>query len=246
MFNIIFANKAILVSIIIAIAVIVICCLGYIKAPPDVAYIVSGLRKKPKILIGRAGIRVPFLERVDKAWRDDDARKAEIALVSASNSEKSGHDAATLRNLLTTARDAWAGEDTSERWWRNDIDRYLEEVDELVEFCVRYNQPANVYAIYDGVGMVVGIGTRLIFLYQPSVLISHSEPVKDYTDVSVGELRALAGKKGGGVSATLPASPLDTVSVSQAQNELSDKKAALEALRASIREVEDGTKAVHV
>ena len=66
MFNIIFANKAILVSIIIAIAVIVICCLGYIKAPPDVAYIVSGLRKKPKILIGRAGIRVPFLERVDK------------------------------------------------------------------------------------------------------------------------------------------------------------------------------------
>lgn len=179
----------------------------------------------------------------DKAWRDDDARKAEIALVSASNSEKSGHDAATLRNLLTTARDAWAGEDTSERWWRNDIDRYLEEVDELVEFCVRYNQPANVYAIYDGVGMVVGIGTRLIFLYQPSVLISHYEPVKDYTDVSVGELRALAGKKGGGVSATLPASPLDTVSVSQAQNELSDKKAALEALRASIREVEDGTNA---
>ena len=66
MFNTIFTNKAILVPIIIAIAVIVICCLGYIKAPPDVAYIVSGLRKKPKILIGRAGIRVPFLERVDK------------------------------------------------------------------------------------------------------------------------------------------------------------------------------------
>lgn len=39
---------------------------GYIKAPPDVAYIISGLRKKPKILIGRAGLRVPFLERVDK------------------------------------------------------------------------------------------------------------------------------------------------------------------------------------
>lgn len=30
------------------------------------AYIISGLRKKPKILIGRAGVRVPFLERVDK------------------------------------------------------------------------------------------------------------------------------------------------------------------------------------
>ena len=38
---------------------------GYVKAPPDVAYIISGLMKKPKILIGRAGIKVPFLERKD-------------------------------------------------------------------------------------------------------------------------------------------------------------------------------------
>jgi len=38
---------------------------GYVKAPPDVAFIISGLMKKPKILIGRAGIKVPFLERKD-------------------------------------------------------------------------------------------------------------------------------------------------------------------------------------
>ena len=38
---------------------------GYVKAPPDVAYIISGLKKNPKILIGRAGIKVPFLERKD-------------------------------------------------------------------------------------------------------------------------------------------------------------------------------------
>ncbi len=38
---------------------------GYLKAPPDVAYIISGLGKK-RILIGRAGWRVPFFERVDK------------------------------------------------------------------------------------------------------------------------------------------------------------------------------------
>ena len=40
--------------------------LGYVKAPPDVAYIISGIRKRPRVLIGRAGIRIPFLERVDK------------------------------------------------------------------------------------------------------------------------------------------------------------------------------------
>lgn len=39
---------------------------GYVKAPPDTAYIISGLRKKPKVLIGKAGIKFPFLERLDK------------------------------------------------------------------------------------------------------------------------------------------------------------------------------------
>ena len=39
---------------------------AYLKAPPDTAYIISGLGKKKRILIGRAGIRVPFFERVDK------------------------------------------------------------------------------------------------------------------------------------------------------------------------------------
>ena len=38
---------------------------GYLKAPPDTAYIVSGLGKK-KILIGKAGWRMPFFTRLDK------------------------------------------------------------------------------------------------------------------------------------------------------------------------------------
>ena len=47
------------------IVVIVLLIMGYLKAPPDTAYIISGLGKK-RILIGRAGWRVPFFERVDK------------------------------------------------------------------------------------------------------------------------------------------------------------------------------------
>ena len=38
---------------------------GYLKAPPDTAFIISVLGKK-RILIGKAGWRIPFLERVDK------------------------------------------------------------------------------------------------------------------------------------------------------------------------------------
>ncbi len=46
-------------------AVVILLILGYLKAPPDTAYIISGLRKR-RILIGKAGWRVPFFERVDK------------------------------------------------------------------------------------------------------------------------------------------------------------------------------------
>ena len=38
---------------------------GYVKASPDTAYIISGFRKQPKVLIGKAGIKIPFLEKKD-------------------------------------------------------------------------------------------------------------------------------------------------------------------------------------
>ena len=49
----------------VVLLLILIVCMGYVKAPPDIAYIISGLRKNQKILIGRAGVRIPFLERKD-------------------------------------------------------------------------------------------------------------------------------------------------------------------------------------
>jgi len=47
------------------ILIVVLFIVGYLKAPPDTAYIISGLGKK-RILIGKAGWRIPFFERVDK------------------------------------------------------------------------------------------------------------------------------------------------------------------------------------
>ena len=55
-----------IIPAIIVIAVLAILASGYLKAPPDVAYVISGLRKKPRILVGQAGIKIPFFERVDK------------------------------------------------------------------------------------------------------------------------------------------------------------------------------------
>ena len=50
------------VAVVLIVALVLI---GYVKAPPDTAYMISGFRK-PRILIGKAGIRIPFLERLDK------------------------------------------------------------------------------------------------------------------------------------------------------------------------------------
>ena len=49
---------------IIVIAVLLIIACGYVKAPPDTAFIISGLRKRT--IIGKASIKIPFLERIDK------------------------------------------------------------------------------------------------------------------------------------------------------------------------------------
>ena len=57
-----------LIPAVIVIAVIIVLCSGYLKAPPDMAYLISGVGKKPRILIGKAGIKIPFFERVDKLF----------------------------------------------------------------------------------------------------------------------------------------------------------------------------------
>ena len=58
-------RAAIIIGGIAAAALIAILVSGYVKSPPDKAFIISGLKKNPRILIGRAGIKLPFLERKD-------------------------------------------------------------------------------------------------------------------------------------------------------------------------------------
>ena len=53
-----------IVPAIIVVVVLVLLAMGYVKAPPDTAFLISGLRKKT--VIGKAAIRIPFFERIDK------------------------------------------------------------------------------------------------------------------------------------------------------------------------------------
>ena len=59
-------SVSVIVAGIILVLLILILVSGYVKASPDTAVIISGLRKNPKVLIGKAGIKIPFLERKDE------------------------------------------------------------------------------------------------------------------------------------------------------------------------------------
>lgn len=58
-----------IVGIVLVIAVVVILAtMSYVKCPPDHAFLISGPRKDLKIISGKAGFRVPFIERLDKLY----------------------------------------------------------------------------------------------------------------------------------------------------------------------------------
>lgn len=54
---------SIIIFVLIVAFVFTTVLLSYVKAPPDKAYVISGLRRR--VIIGRAGFKIPFLERVD-------------------------------------------------------------------------------------------------------------------------------------------------------------------------------------
>lgn len=53
----------------VVLLLLIVCIVtSYVKAPPDVAYIISGLGKKARIVVGKASLKLPFLERLDKLY----------------------------------------------------------------------------------------------------------------------------------------------------------------------------------
>ena len=60
----------ILYGVIVAVFVLLVVVLlaMYVKAPPSTAYVLSGLRKESRILIGTGGFKIPVIERLDKVF----------------------------------------------------------------------------------------------------------------------------------------------------------------------------------
>lgn len=61
-----FALFGIIAGVVILFVILSICM--YVKAPPSVAYVLSGLKKEPRILVGTGGFKIPIIERLDKVF----------------------------------------------------------------------------------------------------------------------------------------------------------------------------------
>lgn len=55
-------------GVVILVLLIVLLISMYVKAPPSIAYILSGVHKEPRVLIGTGGFKIPFFERLDKVF----------------------------------------------------------------------------------------------------------------------------------------------------------------------------------
>lgn len=63
-----FSNNVFLIAVAVIVLLAVVLFVSYVKAPPSNAYIISGLSKEPRVLIGRGGFRIPFFERLDQVY----------------------------------------------------------------------------------------------------------------------------------------------------------------------------------
>lgn len=117
---------------------------SYVKAAPDEAIIISGARKEPKILIGRSGIRIPFLQRKDvlslklmsitinknEAVPTMDYVNVKVnAVVTAKVSDKAEKLKAAAQNFLNmeaTSKNAAAGKASQQQGIADMIDNILD------------------------------------------------------------------------------------------------------------------------
>lgn len=84
-------NIGIIAIIVLAIAILAILASGYVKASPNKAYIISGIKREPKVLIGRAGIKIPFLEKKEADPEADQYRHQDQRLYTYQGFHRCGY-----------------------------------------------------------------------------------------------------------------------------------------------------------
>lgn len=162
-----------------------------------------------------------FWRGKDLAWQEETGR----TLLSLLN--KQSPAAAKLLDNWIYRKTCYFSSDSDDYFYKSQLDRQLTELRNAISYAEKYDQPINVYAVYEGIGAWVALGSKEFFLVEHGGYLRDYTPIKDYSHMSVGEIRALSS--GANISTPVPATVPDGLSanlirqnVDAAEQELSD------------------------
>lgn len=171
-----------------------------------------------------------FWRGKDLAWQEETGRM----LLSLLN--KQSPAAAKLLDNWIYRKTWYFSGDSDDYFYKSQLDRQLTELRNAISYAEKYDQPINVYAVYEGIGAWVALGSKEFFLVEHEGYLRDYTPIKDYSHMSVGEIRALSS--GANISTPVPATVPDGLSanlirqnVDAAEQELSDLESQLRDAR---------------
>lgn len=171
-----------------------------------------------------------FWRGKDLAWQEETGRM----LLSLLN--KQSPAAAKLLDNWIYRKTCYFSGDSDDYFYKSQLDRQLTELRNAISYAEKYDQPINVYAVYKGIGAWVALGSKEFFLVEHEGYLRDYTPIKDYSHMSVGEIRLLSS--GANISTPVPATVPDGLSanlirqnVDATEQELSDLESQLRDAR---------------
>lgn len=171
-----------------------------------------------------------FWRGKDFAWQEETGRM----LLSLLN--KQSPAAAKLLDNWIYRKTCYFSGDSDDYFYKSQLDRQLTELRNAISYAEKYDQPINVYAVYEGIGAWVALGSKEFFLVEHEGYLRDYTPIKDYSHMSVGEIRLLSS--GANISTPVPATVPDGLSanlirqnVDATEQELSDLESQLRDAR---------------
>lgn len=178
-----------------------------------------------------------FWRNKDLAWHQETGSQLLSRL-----REQSGEAAKLLDNWIYKRSCFFSGhDDPNDSWCSSQVNRNLEDLKKDISYAEKYDQPLSVYAVYEGIGAWVALGSKELFLVEHEGYLRDYTPAKDYSGMSVGEIRALAS--GTNVSTPVPATVPDGLSANLIHQNADAARQQLTDLESQLKDAREGRSA---
>lgn len=172
-----------------------------------------------------------FWQGKDLAWHQETGQQLLIHL------RKQSCDAAELLADWIYKKTLYFSGSADDSFCKSQIKRQLEKLKKAISYAEKYDQSLNVYAVYEGVGAWVALGSKEFFLVKHESYLRDYTPVKDYSGMSVGEIRALSS--GTNVSTPVPATVPDGLSAKLIHQSVDAAKQQLTDLESQLKDAKE-------